>query len=245
MSGLDATAVKGVARPFMPTDLADCILWLRADLGVTLTAGKVSAWADQSSNARSFVQATAGARPVPTTLSGQQAALEFDGGDALGCASWPLPAATEQTIFVVAKRATMAAAGYLLDTYPNGVSRPEALYWAPNVGVGNPGYAFLVEGAQAGTGFDIYYNSDVTNPHVLCVTQTTEQRSLIVDGAAQYTEVLDQDNMEILTLNVGGSISGGWKGEIAEYVWFSRILTLGEIETMESYLGGRYSVSMS
>ena len=49
---------------FTPTTISGCILWLRADLGVTLASGKVSAWADQSGNSNNFSQGTAAQQPV-------------------------------------------------------------------------------------------------------------------------------------------------------------------------------------
>lgn len=45
-------------------------LWLRADRGVTLNSGNVAAWADQSGNARHFVQATAGEQPLYSETGG-------------------------------------------------------------------------------------------------------------------------------------------------------------------------------
>lgn len=45
-------------------------LWLRADMGVTLNAGNVAAWADQSGNGRHFVQATAGEQPLYSASGG-------------------------------------------------------------------------------------------------------------------------------------------------------------------------------
>lgn len=56
-------------RPFSPLDLAPA-LWLRSDLGITLNAGNVSAWADQSGNARHYNQVTAGAQPIYTASGG-------------------------------------------------------------------------------------------------------------------------------------------------------------------------------
>lgn len=62
-------AVAGRRRSFSPLDLSPA-LWLRADLGVTLNAGNVSAWADQSGNGRHFTQGTAGAQPAWSATGG-------------------------------------------------------------------------------------------------------------------------------------------------------------------------------
>jgi Concanavalin A-like lectin/glucanases superfamily len=48
---------------FSPTSLAGLVLWLRADLGVSLNGGKVSAWADQSGNGNNAQQASSANQP--------------------------------------------------------------------------------------------------------------------------------------------------------------------------------------
>jgi hypothetical protein len=49
---------------FVPTDLGSSIvLWLRSDLGVTLSAGNVSGWADQSGYGNSASQGTGANQP--------------------------------------------------------------------------------------------------------------------------------------------------------------------------------------
>lgn len=48
--------IYGGAAPFTPASLSGLILWLRADMGITLAGAKVSAWADQSGNANDFAQ---------------------------------------------------------------------------------------------------------------------------------------------------------------------------------------------
>jgi len=41
---------KAPSAPFSPTDIAGISLWLKADAGVTVSGGFVTAWADQSGN---------------------------------------------------------------------------------------------------------------------------------------------------------------------------------------------------
>lgn len=60
-SGIDsATTTSG----FLPSDLANLIGWWKGDAGVTLTSGRISGLADQSSAGNDLSQATAGDRPV-------------------------------------------------------------------------------------------------------------------------------------------------------------------------------------
>jgi hypothetical protein len=51
--------------PFVPTDIAGCQLWLKADAGITKDGSNyVSQWADQSGNNNHAVQATGSAQPL-------------------------------------------------------------------------------------------------------------------------------------------------------------------------------------
>lgn len=101
-------------RSFVPLDLAPA-LWLRADLGVTLNAGNVSAWADQSGNGRSFTQGTGGAQPVYDATAGANgtAYLELGGTRYLDSASaasaWSFLHTGALTAWVVAYKVGVTA----------------------------------------------------------------------------------------------------------------------------------------
>lgn len=60
---LDSLA-RQAASGFFATMLSGCVVSLDAARGVTLAAGDVSAWADQSASGLSFAQAVAGQRPL-------------------------------------------------------------------------------------------------------------------------------------------------------------------------------------
>jgi hypothetical protein len=86
-----------------PAQLSGKLLWLRADMGVTAAAGRVSTWADQSGlgNNATSTGATS-TRPLLTTWNGVEA-LYFDGARTLATAANVLPTAanSEFTIFIV------------------------------------------------------------------------------------------------------------------------------------------------
>lgn len=60
MSGyIDTDQNPFIGRPWQPSDFGSALkLWVRSDLGITLNAGNVSAWADQSGNGNDLTQAT-------------------------------------------------------------------------------------------------------------------------------------------------------------------------------------------
>lgn len=67
---------------FSPLDIDSCVLWLKADAGVTLNGSTVSQWDDQSGNGNHAVQATASYQPtfVANQLNGKPV-LRFDGSN--------------------------------------------------------------------------------------------------------------------------------------------------------------------
>lgn len=67
---------------FTPADLGGLVLWLRSDLGITLNATQVSAWADQSGQGNHFTQATGAVQPTyvasETDFPTPRPAVKFD-----------------------------------------------------------------------------------------------------------------------------------------------------------------------
>jgi len=59
------------ALSFVPTQIPGCLVWLRGDLGITLSGASVSGWADQSGNTNNASQSGAAQPPYnPTAASG-------------------------------------------------------------------------------------------------------------------------------------------------------------------------------
>lgn len=63
---LDAQDVESASQDagFLPSSLSGLLIWLRADLGITLNGSTVSAWADQSPNGNNAVQASPSNQPT-------------------------------------------------------------------------------------------------------------------------------------------------------------------------------------
>lgn len=83
---------------------ANVLQWCRADRGITLGTG-VSAWADQSSGAKHYSQATGSQQPVYNTSDstlGGQPTITFDGvDDGLSNATFTLPAPATTPTYVL------------------------------------------------------------------------------------------------------------------------------------------------
>ena len=92
-----------------PSDFSDLVVWLKADSGATfdIPTKTVSAWADQSGNSNSVVQATSGKQPLRYGYDGanDKTYLSFDGTNDGMTSSGNCPiSATSYTIFAVAKQ---------------------------------------------------------------------------------------------------------------------------------------------
>jgi hypothetical protein len=66
--------------PFLPTSIANNIIWLRSDVGITLSGSDVSDWEDQSGENNDFAQAVGSKQPAFDN-TGSIPKLVFDGND--------------------------------------------------------------------------------------------------------------------------------------------------------------------
>ena len=162
----DGSALDGSVDGAQPVDgaLADAAtvpqppktnleVWVRADLGVTLTAGKVSAWNDQSGKNHHFTQPNAMLQPTLTKNdAGAGAALEFLGVEHLVSDGTQLfPTADAPLTVAVVFTSTDPSVQRFLFNYGNGGGgnmNYELGYATGNQAAGNFG---LHRGASNGT----------------------------------------------------------------------------------------------
>ncbi len=110
-----------------PARLPGCVLWLRADLGVTLQGSNaVSNWADQSGNGNDASQAGPGQQPIwtPNSVNGLPT-INFDGANDL--LATPAFALGVYTIMMVTTGQPAGAKGYFWTRSSGGVNR-DTLY---------------------------------------------------------------------------------------------------------------------
>jgi hypothetical protein len=105
-SGTAAQRVGGLRQAaagtvFDPSFVPGLVLWLRGDLGITLNAGNVSAWADQSGSGHDATQPTAIQQPATSTSIGGQACVSFNGSTGMRLPNFGALGA--KTVFYVRK----------------------------------------------------------------------------------------------------------------------------------------------
>lgn len=221
------------AGPFVPTVLGRCVLWLRADLGVTIATG-VSSWADQSGAGlvTGVTQATGANQPTYSTGDSN-----FAGRPSLGFAgSQFLTSVTHTqaqpiTTYAVASVTTEASAVFLIST---AVSNRCDLY-------------------KDATGkFNIFAASSLpfgsasnNSPHAICGVFQNTTSSIYVDSSASPVNgtagVSAWDMLQV------GAIYGssGITGSVTEVVAFNVAHTQSQVQQMFQYFGARYGKSWS
>ncbi|MBB5866981.1 Zn-dependent metalloprotease [Allocatelliglobosispora scoriae] len=211
--------------------VAGSLLWLRADLGVTTSAGKVSAWADQSGTAHHATMVTAARQPTLVTgaLNGLPV-VRFGGAQSLNLANI---APTAFTIFVVGKN-SLAAESFSMILGPGGSNPNNQLRWE--------------NGTQA-----LVYGSNGLGTTTATIGNTRVYHDLIIryDGA---TIRVYRDNALISSTAVSGA--SAWNinqigayyssyfmtGDLAEIVAYSSALSDADRTTTANYLKTKYAL---
>lgn len=225
---LEAFPVKPSSTP-VPLTIDGCSLWLRADLGLTIVSGHVSAWEDQSSGEHDVAQTTAGNRPAHTYsgIGGLQS-LTFGADDYMSFTPWE-QGNTWSAFFVSSNSDT---SGY-------------AFIMQRSLGTGTAVWISYYDGAP-GIGYYALWGSSVTDPCIVYVTvncSTPTASSSVNDGTPVSGAVSPMTASNWTAIgDVGGT---SLVGNLSEIVMFDSILSEGDEDKMWRYLSGRYSISLA
>jgi prepilin-type processing-associated H-X9-DG protein len=230
-----AEITSNLPFPFIP----GIVCWLKADTGVTLTSGKVSAWADQSGNTTTFnaTQATANLQPTVTAGAvGGYPAITFDGvtdgtGDYIS-----LPSFAFGTVFFVANYTKAASfADYAGLWTENSTSDSEFLRAESGT------TSFRVNGAADG----FCRNGQGQGGIWMNGTATTSFAPL-----ATFKVLAATPEAGTHTWTAGGRIGKNatndngrvWGGNVAEVVIFNAALSAIDRATVTAALRGKYGI---
>ena len=229
-----------------PTQLAGCVGWFRADLGITLTGSNVSVWADQSGKGNDAT-APAGREPGYNVAGHQingQPTLYFDPTGAAGTEKMleMVPGSLSLSTvhaFVVHRRATAT------ETV---VSRSG--FWHIGQGSGE-----RMPSAADGKVWDDFMASmtydcglpvmPLNVPNVYEVQATGTSWSSFLNGKAQGFSATNAP-LAYNPPQLGGNTlvvpNNFYYGDWAEVVFYNRILTAGESALLVGYFNGRYGL---
>lgn len=225
---------RGRRRAFLPTDLGQCQLWVRADRGITIATG-VSQWADQSGLGHHLLQGTAGFQPLVTAANAgfnNCATVDFDGVDDLLQGAWTLPQPAQ--IYIVGQWNTAFAA---TSTIVDGLT-------------GDTGRLMRVAVAtlrQRGGG-----GAPVNNDQVAQTPQVKHFYTLDFNGASSQMKtdgVLQGTTANLGAVALGGITLGSFgtpfdfaSASIAEVIVYGRVLSAGEEARVNALLKARYGL---
>lgn len=211
---------RAVESGFVPTDIAGCVLWLRAD-GITgLSDGDaVTTWPDESGEGNDATQATTAKKPSYETgvLNGLPV-VRFDGVDDLLQGSSDL---TVRTIFAVVKSDDLAPEYDGLVTGQAGTDGDLGLLVTPS------GY---YTNSQSGA---IWY---VNGTQTSSVADWSEFHIAVVKWSGyDYTTSYQIGNDR----GIGGRYL---QGDVAEILIYDSVLSDGDREAVRDYLNDKYAI---
>jgi hypothetical protein len=222
-------------------------LWLRADTGVTLAAGKVSAWADQSGSGTNAVQSMSANQPtvVANAVNGLPA-VEFDGLNDYLTFNLPINDLTGMTIVLVGASTSPTQDGSWHGATHSAIFWNETSDWCATSLTPYSGVVKFRFGTGQSNNLPAW-----TRPSPIGSEFTVT--TAIKNGA---TEMLFIDGSLVLTaggkLGVirgtrpAGNLGRGYNdntffaGRIAEVLVYDRALTDAERQILDQYLAGRY-----
>ncbi|WP_437735260.1 LamG-like jellyroll fold domain-containing protein [Sorangium sp. So ce1335] len=240
--GSAAAAALAVAGGACGTHDAHCMgrvptgalkLWLRANAGITQSAGKVSSWQDQSGNGNTATQTNAAAQPtlVSGALNGKPV-IRFQGWHSLFLAEQLEP--TRFTIFIVGKNSKTAEVFSMIlgpgNTSPNNQIRWENGSQALFVGLGND--MPIITSTLGNT--RVY--------HALSARYDGSTMTVYRDGELASSHDFTTTGPWIL-LQIGAWFSSYYMhGDLAEILVYESALSEGARGAVDGYLRSKYAL---
>jgi hypothetical protein len=238
---------RDIAGLFQPTNLPGCVLWLRADLGVTVSSGTntVTNWADQSQSNDSNKNLTAGATGSPQLKStdpnyANQATITLNGTtDYFTSGTWATSLPSPYTWIMVA-HVPSTTVNVLIDS--NDATDVDGML----VGVESGSPPTLL--SERGSAISIAQAWG--SPTVLLCEANDPNSTIYYNNltVAQTTGSIMPGNFVSLTVgSVDIAASGGgdfWAGSIAELIAYSGILGVDSKAVLRSYFTGRYGIAI-
>ncbi len=228
-----------MTRIFLPSNLRGLLAWYRADQGITLVGGNVSVWADSSgsgdanrnateaTNRPAFKASVAGFNGHPTVdfSNGSGAA----GSRRLTTGIWSQAPAQPFTVFAVGRQLIPGRAIF------DNRAAPQCLIYDASANGGVNLYAG-VNGTPVGS-------PGAANPCTVCGVFDNAGQSTISLSTFAQTNSSGPGTNALTGITIGNQISGNLQGwEIAELMFFDRILRPSEINQLENYASARYGI---
>lgn len=232
------STVKTSSYPWVPADLAGCVLWLRSDLGVTKDgSNRVSSWADKSGQENNFVQTVGANQPLYVASDSNfnnNPSINFDTIDANMMASKTEVYPT-QTLIFVCKMGTQNRYVFCGKVFSN--SAVEILDQEP--------LSMLLVDAVTVNFANVEFSSDYADPVILTLCQNSSDSTINAydngnPSPGNPINWIGADfNTERYMLGYADNESD-WR--VTEIIEYSFILSDVNRLLVENYLNGRYAI---
>ncbi len=239
-------STKWGIEPLIPTDIADCELWLDGDDTdtITLNGSDVSEWTDKSGNNYDVIQSTAVSQPE-YILSGMnnRNILRFDGSaEYLERVYEMFLNSSSTTIFTVCS--VSDGAGTWRSPITSRDTNQGYMLYASN---GN----FWTVNSGTGSGWTSINGTAIvlSTPVVLSATITNGAQNFYVDGvgATPATDTYSVNTDKPIRIGAGKTEASSdfyFPGDIAEVIIYSRVLTDTERTKIEEYLAFKWGITL-
>jgi hypothetical protein len=218
---------------FTPTQLSGCVLWLRADLGISLSGGAVTDWVDQSGAGNIFAQAGRGSQPVYSSSGGSNGTpyLQFNGTSDGMSTSAPVTAITQNwTQFAFLQNNNFTTPNQYI--FATGLTNG----WGFDNAAGSRGVLNLGTGAQtfgsATSNWELWINWDTSGVNTTC-----HVNGVAVTSTGNIAPAAGTGGSTLGALNAGAS--NWWYGNLGELIIYNRTLSANEIGHVEAYVRAR------
>lgn len=238
-------SLGGSLGDFLATSISGCVLWLRADLGITKDGSdRVSAWADQSGTGdanKNVTQGVAGNQPLWNASDanlGGRPSLTFARArkDQLDSGVLAVAIPTGCTWFLVTYNASY-------DTNNNSWISPLASGIGGQIcyiNSGGPGAVGAYAGAVLAGGSMGAAPRAIVSAHVFSTTVGKVFGNARTALASGSTGAQTQPSFQVGEINAGSEP----QGSVAEVIAYNRVLSQGEVETVLTALGNRYAIAI-
>jgi hypothetical protein len=238
------------AGGFTPKSLAGLVGWWDAADSSTITvATGVSDWRDKSGvgSGKTLLQTTANNQPTLSTLKGK-GALSFDGSNDRLVTSGNVTLVGEGAVWTVFSVIQSDGTGAMLNQDDFSSPRPPQFQriWT---GTSPTKTARVFVQNAAGTATGAISQGVIANG-VACVVstrQSSDTSDIWVNGANNGTASLSPNTTRFSKVVEVGSIGAAsfFTGFIGEIVVYERALTTSERQTVERYLGKKWSITVA
>lgn len=220
----------------LPKLIPNCVLWVRADLGISLSSGSVSHWSDQSGNNDSNRSFQTGAGPTTYTASDQlynnQSTISFGGSATMSSVGgWSITLTQPYTLFLVGNDSGSGSTQiYFENTNAN--------IWFV--------YTNGVAGKYCASGPSNFISGGTVSaiPHIYEVEMNDPSTTLRISAETPVQIGNTSKTADIVFgLVIGGTTGGGSLiGKIAEIVVYNGLLTPSNRTMLFNYFSARYNI---